>query len=157
MARNARLAKRPPICFAFIDIQLPNGVVAIVRLNQPDSLGRYAIVSKSNFDNSVLMLSYCGARWFESQREDDDSPAAITVYHDGRTEATSQQLGETILSTRIEQTVLSTRTRQVSGADKSGQVVGPDKLRRAARMLKKLSKAPSHDVPGFGPARVLQR
>lgn len=156
MDRNARLAKLPSISFAFVDVPLPNGVVTIVRLNQPDSLGRYAIVSESTFDNSVLMFCYCGARWFESQREDDDSPATVTVYHDGRTEATSQQLGET-MSTRIVQTILTTRLQQVGGADKSRQAVGPDKSRRAARMLKRLSKAPSHDAPGFGAGRVVQR
>lgn len=157
MHRNARLAKRPPISFAFVDIQLPNGVVTIVRLDQPDSLRRYAIVSKSHFDNSVLMFAHCGARWFESQREDDNSPATIMVYADGYTEATSQQLAETILRTRIHQAALNARMQQVGGSDMSRQIGGPNKSRHAARMLKRVSTAPGHDIPGFGIARVLQR
>ena len=132
-----RLAQRPKISFAFVDSPLPNGVVAIVRLNQPDAIGRYAVVSVSAFDNSVRVRANGAVRWFEGQRENDKSPTTITVFDDGRAEATSQQLGATVLY-----------ARQSLGASASSV---------ASQLLKQLKKAPVLDVPGFGPARIVRQ
>lgn len=150
MDRLRRLVKRPLPSFAFVDAPLPNGVVAIVRLNHSGSLTQYAIVSPSTFNESVRMSVYCGTGWFQSARENDNSPATVTVSADGRMEATSEQLGATVLSGQI-------RTAHLTASP--GQRVGlaPEKSARAKKILKRRASAPSFDVPGFGPARVVQR
>lgn len=143
-----RVANTEPLSFALVDAPLPNGAVAIVRLNQPGPIRAYSIVNTAAFESRTYLHSLCAQAWYDRQRSTDLSPTAITVFADGRMEALSRDLGQ--FNGQIETAVLGPPNGEIETIDR------PDNSGIGRRVLKRLKKAPAQDIPDFGPARLVE-
>lgn len=137
IAKLRRITDRGMIAYAIVDRPLPMGVRAIVRLGQPGSLPRYAVVSREGFDDQVILLAQVSALSYEMLHEDDDTPVQITAYTDGHIEATSGKYGGVPVA-----------------PTSHGHV--EDLGRHSRQMLQTLAVAPAADIPGFGAARIVR-
>ena len=137
IAKQRRITDRGMIAYAVVDKALPMGVRAIVRLGQPGSLPRYAVVSRKGFDDEVILLAQLSAFSYEMLHEDDDTPVQIPAYTAGHIEATSGKYGTVLVA-----------------PSSHGHV--EDLGRHSRQMLQSLAAAPAADIPGFGTARILR-
>jgi hypothetical protein len=119
-----------------VDRELDPGLLAVVRLSQPTSPHRYAIVSQAAFDDHVLARANLAALSYEREREADVSPTTILVYADGHLEATSAAHGPWSRDFKV----MSRRK---------------DPAARSADILKRARGVPPQAVPGFDNARIV--
>ena len=124
------------LAFAFVEEPLPDGIVTIVRLGQPGPLARYAIVSSTGFDDTVMFTAQLSAFAYEMKHEDDQSPVEITVRSDGTTEWVSEQYGRALQTGRSHGVV-------------------QDKRRQSGSLLAKLGQIAPRPIPGHGLARIV--
>jgi hypothetical protein len=136
-ARHQRIANRPALAFAFVEgTELPEGVVAVVRLGQPGPLPRYVVVSATRFDDEIMMRAKLAVFSHEMQHEDDDSPVEITLRLDGGVDIVSGKYGS------------ATRMQRGRTADKT---------RNSAPILAKMNQGATLQIPRFGTARVVSQ
>jgi hypothetical protein len=121
---------------ALVEQPLPDGLRAVVRLNQAGPLTRYVVASVIGLDDTVLFDARHAELGYRTPNADDDSPTEIRLYDDSRIEITSGRNG------RISRTSAT-----------SGRLEDP--ARHSRRMLKRRTSAAEQTVPDFGAARIV--
>jgi hypothetical protein len=122
--------------FALVEQPLPDGLRAVVRLNQAGPLRRYVVASVVGLDDTVIFAARHAELGYRTPNADDDSLTEIRLYDDGRIEIASVKYGRL------------SRTSSMAGRLE-------DPARHSRRMLKRRSSAAELTVPGFGTARLV--